>query len=118
MLQYPTLKDRIFRSHKSIHLLAPTQMQRGTYKGWTDDSQMEEVAGGTSVRRAALDIMCQSFLLVTALADERCQELRSGPPPYLNAMEALSRCVSIEYGKSRKEVLSSVNSVWTVEDCG
>lgn len=118
MLQYPTLKDRVFRSHKSIHLLAPTQVQRGTYKGWTD-SQMEQalqavVAGDASIRRAALDYHVPKSSLGDRVSGRTAPETKSGPPPYLNAMEEgelvqfLSRCASIGYGKSRKEVLSLV----------
>ena len=121
MLQYPTLKDRVFRSHKSIHLLAPTQVQRGTYKGWTD-SQMEQalqavVAGGASIRRAALDYHVPKSSLGDRVSGRTVPGTKSGPPPYLNAMEEgelvqfLSRCASIGYGKSRKEVLPLVQSV-------
>ena len=120
MLQYPALKERVFRSHRSIHL-APTQVQRGAYKGWTD-SQMEQalqavVSGGSSVRRAALDYNVPKSSLGDRVSGRTVPGSKSGPLPYLNTMEEaevvqfLSRCASIGYGKSRKEVLSLVQSV-------
>ena len=96
-------------------------MQRGAYKGWTD-SQMEQalhavVSGGSSVRRAALDYNVPKSSLGDRVSGRTVPGSKSGPLPYLNTMEEaevvqfLSRCASIGYGKSRKEVLSLVQSV-------
>ena len=56
--------------------------------------------------------MCPSRLLVTVLAAEQCQEQWPTTIPECNGrVKFLSRCTSIGYGKSRKEVLSVVQSV-------
>lgn len=59
MLPCPQLKDRVFQSHKSVHLAAPMQIQRGKYKPWTE-SQMDRelqsvIAEDASIRKAALE---------------------------------------------------------------
>ena len=72
------------------------------------------VAGGASIRRAALDYHVPKSSLGDRVSGRTVPGTKSGPPPYLNAMEEgelLSRCASIGYGKSRKEVLSLVQSV-------
>jgi len=121
MLQCPSLKDRVFRSHKSIHVSAPTTLQRGTYKPWTE-SQMDRalqsvVAEGMSIRRAAAEHNVPKSSLADRVSGRTLPGTKSGPPPYLNASEEqelvqfLTRSAAIGYGKSRKEVIALVQCI-------
>ena len=109
MLQCPPLKDRVFRSHTSIHLSAPSTLQRGKYKPWTE-SQMDHalqsvVAEGSSVRKAALEHNVPKSSLADRVSGRTIPGTMSGPQRYLNAIEEnelvqfLARCAAIGYGK-------------------
>jgi len=121
MLLCPSLQDRVFRSHISIHVSAPTTLQRGTYKPWTE-SQMDRalqsvVAEGMSIRRAAAEHNVPKSSLADRVSGRTLPGTKSGPPPYLNASEEqelvqfLTRSAAIGYGKSRKEVIALVQCI-------
>ena len=121
MLQCPLLKDRVFRSHKSIHTGASATIQRGTYKPWTEPQMSRAlqsvVAEGVSVRRAALEYNVPKSSLADRVSGRIIPGAKSGPPTYLNHSEEgelvqfLTRCAAIGYGKSRKEVIAIVQRV-------
>ena len=91
MLHCPQLKDCVFRSHKSIHLAAPMQIQRGKYKPWTE-SQMDRalqsvIAEGASIRKAVLECNIPRSSLANRVSGRTIPGTKSGPPRYLNTSE-------------------------------
>ena len=115
-----SLKDRVFRSTKyssSISVpLGATSVRAGTYRIWTqqqmDRAVYEVVNEGSSIRRAALQCGVPKSSLGDRISGRVVVDATSGPSTYLSPRDEeelvtfLTRCASIGYAKSRKEVLA------------
>ena len=123
MLQCPSLKDRVYRS-SNVGVSPPVTTVHArvcVYKHWTPHQMLQAVNAvvkeGLSVRRAALFYGVPKSSLGDRISGRVAQDAVSGPPKYLTTTEEaelvifLSRCATIGYAKSRKQVLALVQCI-------
>ncbi len=123
MLQHPPLRARVYRaSHVCFRPTAVSTLGRtSAYKLWTVDKMDRAVSAvindGYTVRQAALYYGVPKSSLGDRVSGRVRPGSVSGPPKYLSSEEEtelvtfLSRCASIGYAKSRKEVLALVQRI-------
>ena len=123
MLRCPPLKERVYRS-SCIGSMPTTNSicaRTSTYKDWApfqmDKAVTAVVNEGLSIRRAALQYGVPKSSLGDRISGRVKPGAVSGPQKYLSTEEEnelvrhLSRCASIGYAKSRKEVLTLVQRI-------
>lgn len=127
MFRSPLLKDRVFRSSNFSKPLPSSLRGRedghlsGTHKLWTQEQMYGAINSvlqeGMSIRRAADQYGVPKSSLGDRLSGRVLPDARCGPDTYLSLREEdelvmfLTRCASIGYAKSRKEVLALVQAV-------
>ena len=123
MLSAGHLRDRVFRSQSaacSASLISQSYSRPAKYKPWDDDCMQKALQAvkldGASVRRAAMEYGVPKSTLGDRVSGRVTHGVVSGPPKYLNDEEEeelvrfILGCASVGYPKTRKEILSLVQT--------
>ena len=123
MLSAGHFRDRVFRSHSAAcnaSLLSQSYSRPGKYKPWDDDCMQKALQAvkldGASVRKAAMEYGVPKSTLGDRVSGRVTHGTVSGPPKYLSEQEEeelvrfILGCVSVGYPKTRKEILSLVQT--------
>jgi transposase len=123
MLSASHFRDRVFRSQSAAcntSLFSHCHSRPGKYKPWDDDCMQKALQAvkldGTSVRKAAMEYGVPKSTLGDRVSGRVTHGVLSGPPKYLSEEDEdelvrfILGCVSVGYPKTRKEILSLVQT--------
>lgn len=120
---FPSLRERVFQGSKVAYFGTSTDLSSGRpskYKEWTEERMaiaMRSVLEGKSIRRAAMESGVPKSTLGDRISGRVLPGTKSGPHSYLTTEEEeelatfVTRCATIGYGKTRKDVLALVQRI-------
>ena len=121
----PSLRERVFQGSDTVHFGNGPGVLCGRparYKEWNEQRMtlaMRSVMEGKSIRQSALECGIPKSTLGDRISGRVLPGKKSGPQPYLSAEEEdelamfVTRCASIGYGKTRKDVLALVQRIYS-----
>ena len=123
MLSAGHFRDRVFRSQSAAcnaSFISQSYSRPGKYKPWDDGCMQKALQAvrldGASVRKAAMYYGVPKSTLGDRVSGRVTHGILSGPPKYLSEEEEeelvrfILGCASVGYPKTRKEILSLVQT--------